>query len=690
MNKTHNQDDKMSEQYKTKNGFRRNLFQYALIGVLSVGMVSLPGCFSSGSDETAGAGGGISGNIGSGGSGGGTGEPDVGASSDAKMVLLADNLQLPSGESGAVRITANLKNAKNNLMVGESVTFESTSGSLQPLTDEQGKLVTDKLGNAVAILTSSKNPITRTIKVTAEGGGSSATIDIKVDGTQLEVDGPTNAISLNQSTDLNVKLKAGDGSILQREKISVSSAEGISLSAAEIETNDQGEATVTVTDTNGKDGDIILTALGGSVNSKFSLKVSSDSVSFITPDKKGAELDLNGDHPVKVKLLKNGLPLENQEISFSITRGTIKGTAATDDDKAETNGEGIAEIKIQSTNAGGALLTASTANEVAAMDIEFVAITPAAINLEAAPRQISLKQTSSLTATVRDATNNLVKNKKVLFNLTDSTGGKLSKGEVITNSLGQASNVYTAGNQASGEGQVKVKAVVSGTAFEDTESLTVDPQNVRIIFGTGNEMFEEPQKAQYRVPYVIQVSDDGGPVAGVDVDLTVFPTGYYKGAYGLVDKQGRYADVVAAIDPPVEFKPVKWSARHSSDRCPAEDGNKNGIIDGGEDANGDEMLTPPAVVSVGPSPGLSPTVSNSKVTTDANGFAYFSLYYPENFANWVEVELLAQTTQASQQSTFKMKTTPIAIASDVNTIDKAPPAPNGSPFGTGTSCNNTD
>ena len=46
MNKTHNQDDKMSEQFTTKNGFRRNLFQYALIGVLSMGMVSLQGCFS--------------------------------------------------------------------------------------------------------------------------------------------------------------------------------------------------------------------------------------------------------------------------------------------------------------------------------------------------------------------------------------------------------------------------------------------------------------------------------------------------------------------------------------------------------------------------------------------------------------------------------------------------------------------
>jgi len=677
----------MSEQFKIKNGFRRSLFRYALIGMLVIGMLSLQGCFSSG-DEVAGAGTGVTGNSGTGGTGtgGGTGGPDVGASSDAKMVLLADSLQLPSGESGAVRITANLKNATNNLMVGEPVSFESTSGSLQPLTDAQGKLVTDKLGNAVAILTSSRNPINRSIKVTARGGGSSSTIDIEVNGTQLEVDGPSNAIALNQSTDLNVKLKAGDGSVLQREKILVSSGEGISLGASEITTNEQGEATVSVTDTNGADGNIVFTALGGKVNSSFLLKVSPDSISFTTPEK-GAELSLGKDHTVKVKLLKDGSPLEGQKISFSITRGTIGGTSETNDDKDETDAEGIAEINVQSTNAGGALLTASTANEVAAMDIEFVATTPAAVNLEAAPKQISLKQTSSLTATVRDAANNLVKNKKVLFNLTDITGGKLSKGEVITNSLGQASNVYTAGNQASGKNQVKVTAVVNGTAIKATESLTVDPQNVRIIFGTGNEMFE-PNPAQYRVPYVIQVSDDGGPVAGVDVDLTVFPTGYYKGVYGLVDKKGRYGDEVQA---PEEFKPVKWKAKYSTTAmCPAEDDNRNGNIDENEDLNGDQKLTPPAVVTVGPSPELSPTVSNSKVTTDANGFAYFSIYYPQNFAHWVEVELVAQTTQAGQQSTFNLQTKLIAIASDVNKIDIAPPAPNGSPFGTGISCNNID
>jgi hypothetical protein len=495
---------------------------------------------------------------------------------------------------------------------------------------------------------------------------------------------------------LTIKLKAGDGSVLQNKEVSVISEKGNVLSATKITTNVQGEASITVTDSKGVDDKITVSALDGSVSQEFNLKVSADSIKFNTPNS-SAEIPLGIQQNVEVELRKNGSPVANKAVNFSITRGSLQNSTAT------TNAQGIAAVVVSADNAGGATITASTDNEEGTLSVEFVATTPATINLEAAPKRVSLEQTSTLTATLRDATQNLVKNKKVLFNLTDTTGGDLPKGEVFTNSLGQASSVYTAGNQSSGENQVKVTAKVvkaDGSFFQDANgndlekeaTLTVDPQNVRIIFGTGNEMFEHGP-AQYRVPYVIQVSDDGGPVAGVDVDISVYPTGYYKGVYRLIDKKGRTADIVTALDSPEEFKPVKWSARNSivgGNICPAEDINRNGILDDGEDHNADNSATPPAVVSVGASLNQSPTVSNSTVTTDANGFGYFSIYYPQEFAYWVEVELIAQTTQAGRESTFNLRTTPIAIASDVNKIDAAPPAPNGSPFGTGTLCTDTD
>ena len=660
----------MSEQLKIRTGFRRSLFQYALIGFLSIGMVSLQGCFSSGGgDDVAGTGG-------TGGSGGTGDTGDTGQSSDAKMVLLTENLQLPSGESGLVRITANLKDASNVLMTGEPVSFSSTSGSLQILKDDQGAAVTSDLGNVVAVLSSPNNPVPRSITVTATGGGSTSSINIQVTGTKLEVSGPANAIATGQSAELTVRLKAGDGSVLQNKGIVVSSAQGNVLDATTITTNEQGEATVMVTDSMGVDDTITFSALDGSVITPFSLSVSPDSLIFNTPAI-NAEIPLGSSQPVAVKLIKGGVAQPNQNIEFSITRGEFGNGLQSE--SFNTDSTGVATVAISADNAGGATITASTADEEATLAVEFIATTPAALNLEAAPRLVSLGETSTLTATVRDATQNLVKNKKVLFNVDDITGGSLSKGEVFTNSLGQASSVYTAGNQASGEDNVTVTATVSGTAVSGATNLTVDPQNVRIIFGTGNEMFE-PNPAQYRIPYVIQVSDDGGPVAGVDVAITVFPTLYYKGRYIPVDTDN-------------DGKADRWEANQTV-TCPAEDIDRNGIINTGEtDFNGDGSATPPAVVTVGESPDQSPTVSNSTVTTDANGFGHFSIYYPQEFAHWVEVELVAQTTQAGRESTFTLRTTPIAIAGDVNDIEIAPPAPNGSPFGRGLApndnCNNS-
>jgi len=659
----------MSEHYKIKSGFQRSLFQYVSIGLLSIGMIAMQGCFSSNGDGGADT---------TGNSGTGTTDPDVGASSDAKMVLLTDNLQLPSGESGSVRITANLKDANNVLMTGEAVSFSSTSGSLQVLKDAQGNAVTDNLGNVIAVLSSPNNPIPRSITVTAAGGGSTSTINIDVTGTKLEVSGPANAIATGQSTELTVKLEAGDGSVLQNRAVTVTSAQVNVLSAPTITTNEQGEATVTVTDTKAVNDTITFSTLDGSVSTEFSLSVSPDSLIFNVPIS-NAEIPLGSSQNVAVKLIKGGVAQPNQQVAFSITRGKFSNDSQSM--SVNTDASGVATVAVSADNAGGATITASTANEEATLGVEFIATTPAALNLEAAPKRVSLEQTSTLTATVRDATQNLVKNKKVLFNLNDITGGSLSKGEVFTNSLGQASSVYTAGSQASGEDQVTVTAVVNGTVVNGAATLTVDPQNVRIIFGTGNEMFE-PNPAQYRIPYVIQVSDDGGPVSGVDVEVSVFPTAYHKGAYVGVD-----------TDIPGDGKADRWAANHTV-TCPAEDTDRNGIINGTEtDFNNDESATPPAVVSIGESPGELPTVSNSTVTTDTNGFGFFSIYYPQEFAHWVEIELVAQTTQSGRQSTFNLRTTPIAIASDVNDIEIAPPAPNGSPFGLGVapndSCGNT-
>jgi hypothetical protein len=96
----------------------------------------------------------------------------------------------------------------------------------------------------------------------------------------------------------------------------------------------------------------------------------------------------------------------------------------------------------------------------------------------------------------------------------------------------------------------------------------------------------------------------------------------------------------------------------------------NGILDTGEDRNGDGVLTPGNVVSVTP----------GTVQTDATGRATVSLIYGENFAPWVEVRLTASAVVAGTESRRDAEFVLNGSAEDFSKEDN-PPAGVVSPFG---------
>jgi len=73
------------------------------------------------------------------------------------------------------------------------------------------------------------------------------------------------------------------------------------------------------------------------------------------------------------------------------------------------------------------------------------------------------------------------------------------------------------------------------------------------------------------------------------------------------------------------------------------------------------------------------------VTTDNNGFALVDVYYPQQYAYWLEVTLevraSVQGTEFSKRATFMLPGT----ANDFNDPKKAPPGET-SPFGTDGVC----
>jgi hypothetical protein len=115
--------------------------------------------------------------------------------------------------------------------------------------------------------------------------------------------------------------------------------------------------------------------------------------------------------------------------------------------------------------------------------------------------------------------------------------------------------------------------------------------------------------------------------------------------------------------------------------CTDEDTNRNGILDPGENKNGINPATGTATLEAGNIALVSP----SSLTTDANGFAFVKVFYPEEYAYYLKVTLQAQAsvqgTAFSAQSVFVLP----GLADDFNDIKKAPPGLI-SPFGQSNSC----
>jgi len=68
------------------------------------------------------------------------------------------------------------------------------------------------------------------------------------------------------------------------------------------------------------------------------------------------------------------------------------------------------------------------------------------------------------------------------------------------------------------------------------------------------------------------------------------------------------------------------------------------------------------------------------VTTDKNGFGLFWVYYPQEYADWLEVALTAQLTVQGTEFTETTKFVPPGSATDFNNITSRPPGYT-SPFG---------
>ena len=581
------------------------------------------------------------------------------------ITLITSSPTIPSDSSTAATITALVRNAQNQFVSGVPVNFTANSNGGLVITTP----TTNANGAAAATLNAAGDPTPRSITVTATAGTTTATVIVQVSGTSLKIAGPANLVQGSPGT-YTVSLTDSGGNPIAGQAVKLTSALGNTLSPASLTTTAGGSAaTFTMTAVKGGTDSITASALG--VTATYAVSISTQTFAFTAPASP-ANVNLSPvTATVTVNWQSNGSPVTNSPVSFQATRGTLSATSAT------TDGSGNASVTISSTIAGPSVIsataTAATGTVVTAQtSVDFIATDPTAIVLQASPSTIAVKgssgtipTSSTITATVRDPTNNLVEGQVVNFAITqDSTGGTLSVASATTDANGQATTTYSASTTTSATNGIVISGTVaSNPTATATTSLTVGGQTVFLSLGTGNTL-SPLNSTQYSQPWSVQAVDAAGNgVNNIPIVFSVTSLGYGKGSnvWSGTEWVPQYNTLVSDPDAYV---------LNGLPGCQTEDKLGNGILEPGEDYNSNGKLDP----------GLVANTDVATATTANGGSASFNLIYPKDHAYWVAVRLTATATVSGTQSSSSAVFWLLGLASDYTSQTVEPPGLN-SPYG---------
>lgn len=589
----------------------------------------------------------------------------------ASIRLFASSQQIASSGAQTIELSAIAKDENNNLLEGVTINFAADSGALVKVINAAGDSSekTGPDGKVTMLLSTEDEPSNRIIAVTVTSGDITDSLDIEVVGTTLTLTG-SSSLALNDEATYIVNVLDSDGKGVAKTEVTISLSEA--TTAAEITipataiTDAEGQATIKLTGTTGGTNNITVTALGATANQDVSVQADSflftrfsNGVNTVNPSSSPVVPDVSLAQTASVTLTwqREGTVVpDSTPVTFTTTRGVLTlDNATTVDGKVTATLTSIDAGKALVTFVGTDTVNGSVIELTNQLEFEFFADTAATIKAQASPNSIGPnQQTSTISVVVKDANGNLVKNKKIKFVLEDISGGSIFPATAVTDSNGSASTIYTS-NSTSAKDAVSVTAVVEANpGITNTVTLTVSERELFITVGTGNEL-EEFTDTVYRQRYSIFVTDiNSNAVEGVELTASAIPENYYKGLWVQVYEGITFKNWAPA-----------GSAGGSPERCSNEDINFNGILDSGEDFNGDGELTPGNIVSIKSSTG--------SFITAADGSALILVDYPQSYGRWLDIKLIVSgKVTGSESSTQTIFTLPVS-AIDVNQENVTPP-----------------
>lgn len=575
------------------------------------------------------------------------------ANAAAAVEVLTSSNTIASADAEAV-ITAFIKTASNVALKEQAVTFSTSSGLLQVVSD-----TSDASGAVSAKLTAGSNKALRNITVTVTAGAVSGTIAIGVTDSSLSIAGSASLQAGGAASTYTVRALDSAGNGIQGVTLAASSTLGNVLSPTSATTNSTGAATFSYAPTTA--GTDTITVAGMGTQTTASVQVSAVDFSVLTPTSPPGSSILipvgatGQTFTVRYRLSSAGVA--GQTVNFSTTRGAVSAPSAV------TNASGDASITLTSTTAGPATVVAqiSGVGQVS-LPVVFTAITPSSVVVQANPGAVqpnangSTSSQSAIQAVVRDTNGNAVAGAQVNFTLlSDTSGGTLSQGSATTDNNGRAQVQFIPGPSITANNGVVIQAAAG--AVTNTVALTVSGQSLFITLAYSSTI-GDVDDTTYTKTYSVYVTDaNGNAVKNQSITLSALPETYFKGA--------------------MTYNGTQWVPPAVTTECTNEDRNNNGILDPLYDYNHDNILWPGNVAVVTP----------GTVTTDGFGRTTFELQYGKPYARWVRLRLKARgTVGGTESSNAIVFLLPIAFA-DIGDADVAPAGVN-SPFGLGSDCSN--
>lgn len=426
----------------------------------------------------------------------------------AKIATLsASNNGVLANENAANTVSVNVADEGSNPINDHTVTFAVLSGSATSF-NNQNTAKTDVNGLATFDLKSSKqedntvevtleNGVKQTLIVSFVGDSSTAQVDLQKSKNEVVADG-------NDSATMTATVRDAKGNLLNDVMVTfnVNSAEA-KLSQTEVNSHD-GIATATLTSL--KNGDYRVTASvssGSQANQQVNF-IGDQSTAALTLSVPSGDITVTNTAPQHMTATlqdKNGNPLKDKEITFSVPNDVASKFSISNGGKGMTDSNGVAIASLTGTLAGTHMIMARLANSNVsdAQPMTFVADKDrAVVVLQTSKAEIigNGVDETTLTATVKDPSNHPVAGITVNFTMPQDVAANFT-----------LENNGIAITQANGEAHVTLKGKKAGT------------HTVTATLGNNNTSDSQPvtfvaDKASAQV--VLQISKDEITGNGVD------------------------------------------------------------------------------------------------------------------------------------------------------------------------------